>query len=266
MKEYEPIFALDKVVTIRSMSKTNNYSSNLIGMGSYAKVYKYKDEFYNKYFVVKKANDDLDEKELERFKLEFDVMNELKSPYVLEVYRFDEENNEYYMECADETLKKYIERENRELSIRKRRSIALQIFRGFAYIHQKGYLHRDISFTNILLQHYEGELTVVKISDFGLVKTSQSDITSFGSEIKGSLNDSQLEIVGFGNYNMEYETYALTRLIYYVMTGKYNLEDINNQKVREFVLKGTSGNMSERYHSVQEMERAFNESFPLTGY
>ena len=34
-----------------------------------------------------------------------DVMNELKSPYVLEVHRYDEEKNEYYMEYADETLK-----------------------------------------------------------------------------------------------------------------------------------------------------------------
>lgn len=32
-------------------------------------------------------------------------MNELKSPYVLEVHRYDEEKNEYYMEYADETLK-----------------------------------------------------------------------------------------------------------------------------------------------------------------
>ena len=38
----------------------------------------------------------------------------------------------------------------------------MQIFRGFAYIHSKRYLHRDISFTNVLLQHYENELTVSK--------------------------------------------------------------------------------------------------------
>ena len=54
-------------------------------------------------------------------------------------------------------------------------------------------------------------------------------MTSFGSEIKGSLNDSNLQIVGFGNYNMEYETFALTRLIYYVMTGRYNLENIKKE-------------------------------------
>ena len=119
----------------------------------------------------------------------------------------------------------------------------MQIFKGFSYIYSKGYLHRDISFTNVLLQHYENDLTIVKISDFGLVKMKQSDLTSFGSEINGSLNDSNLQIVGGGNYNMEYETFALTRLIYYVMTGRYNLENIKNQKVKDFVLKGISSNL-----------------------
>lgn len=76
--------------------------------GSYAKVFRYRDEFYNKFFVLKRAKNDLNDKELERFKREFDVMNELKSPYVLEVHRYDEEKNEYYMEYADETLKKFI--------------------------------------------------------------------------------------------------------------------------------------------------------------
>ena len=65
-------------------------------------------EFYNKFFVLKRAKNDLNDKESERFKREFDVMNELKSPFVLEVHRYDEEKNEYYMEYADETLKKFI--------------------------------------------------------------------------------------------------------------------------------------------------------------
>ena len=106
----------------------------------------------------------------------------------------------------------------------------------------------------------------MKVSDFGLVKIKQSDLTSFGREIKGSLNDSNLQAIGFENYNMEYETFALTRLIYYIMTGKYNLEKITNQNVQNFVLKGISPNLDERYHDVAEMEQAFDDAFPLSGY
>lgn len=264
--EFEPIFFMSEIVTVPNRSQDYNFTLNMIGEGSYAKVFKYKDEFYNKVFVLKRAKDELDKKELIRFKIEFDVMKELKSPYVLEVYRYDDNKNEYYMEYGDETLKKFVEKNNTTLSVKIRRGIAFQIFRGFSYIHSKGYLHRDISFTNILLQHYENDMNIVKISDFGLVKLQQSDLTSFGSEIKGSLNDSNLQFVGFGSYNMEYETFALTRLIYYVMTGRHNLENIKNEKVKNFVLKGIDPNLNHRYHSVAEMQEAFEIAFPISGY
>lgn len=260
--EYEPIFLMSQIVTVVSSTQTSNFQLKLLGEGSYAHVFKYRDEFYNKDFVIKRAKKDLDEKELIRFQQEFDVMKELKSPYVLDVYKYDKDKNEYFMEYADETLKIFIEKNNNNLSLTKRRGIANQIFRGFAYIHSKGYLHRDISFTNILLQHYD-DLSVIKISDFGLVKAKQSDLTSFGSEIKGSLNDSNLQFIGFTNYNIEYETFALTRLIYYLMTGKYNLENIKNQGVKDFVLKGINQDVTQRYHSVSEMKEAFEIAFPV---
>lgn len=50
------------------------------------------------------------------------------------------------------------------------------------------------------------------------------------------------------------------------MTGRYNLENIKNQKVKDFVLKGISANLDERYHSVAEMEQAFDVAFPSSGY
>lgn len=259
--EYEPIFYMSQMISVPDVSKENKYELKLIGEGSYAKVFKYKDTFYNKFIILKRANNNLNEKELERFQLEFDTMQKLKSPYVLEVYRFDELRNEYYMEYADETLDEFIKKNNNKLSMKRRKSIAYQIFKGFSYIHSQRYFHRDISFTNILLQHYDDELSVVKISDFGLVKIEHSNLTSFGSEIKGSLNDSNLQVVGFSNYNMEYETFALTRLIYYVMTGKYNLENIKDDDIKKFVIKGIDPNLDNRYHNITEMKEAFEKAF-----
>ena len=64
-------------------------------------------------------------------------MKELKSPYVLDVYRYDDANNEYYMEYADETLYDFIKKNNNKLSRKRRRGIAYQIFKGFSYIHSK---------------------------------------------------------------------------------------------------------------------------------
>jgi len=259
--EYDPIFYMSQIISVPCVSKDNKFELKLIGEGSYAKVFKYKDTFYNKFFILKRAKNNLNEKELERFRLEFDTMSNLKSPYVLEVYRYDEVKNEYFMEYADETLDEFIKKNNTKLSMKRRKGLAYQIFKGFSYIHSRSYLHRDISFTNILLQHFDNELSVVKISDFGLVKTEHSNLTSFGSEVKGSLNDSNLQFVGFSNYNMEYETFALTRLIYYLMTGKYNLENIKNDAIKKFVNKGIDPNISNRYHSIVEMQAAFEIAF-----
>ena len=68
----------------------------------------YKDEFYHKYFALKRANNDLDDKEKLRFKREFEEMHSLHSPYIVEVYSFNEEKYEYTMELMDCSLQAYI--------------------------------------------------------------------------------------------------------------------------------------------------------------
>ena len=58
---------------------------------------------------------------------------------------------------------------------------------------------------------------VVKIADFGLVKIPDSTFTTVNTEFKGYFNDPSLVVEGFNTYNMLHETYALTRVIYYVL-------------------------------------------------
>ena len=258
--EYEPIFILNNTVKITTKKGEKTFPIKLIGEGSYASVYKYIDEFYNKNFIIKKAKKDLTPKEIERFKKEYLIMKNLKSPYILEVYRFDDEKQEYYAEFADDTLYNYINTNNSQLNITIRKSIVYQIFKAFSYIHSKDLLHRDISLTNILLIFFEDSI-IVKVSDFGLVKEKNSNLTSTDSNIKGSLNDSNLAIIGFNHYSIEYETYALTRLILFIMTGKTNLEKIRNPKIKAFVLKGTNGDINKRYKSIEEMKEHFNIAF-----
>ena len=231
------------------------YPIKLIGEGSYAKVFSYKDRFYNKKVVIKRALKTLEEKEVSRFKREYDVLERLNSPYVVEVYKYDGDKNEYYMEYLDFSLQKYVELNNSKLTMGKRKQIIYQTLRGFDYIHKKGILHRDISPSNILLKEYEDTI-VVKLSDFGLVKIPDSKLTSINTEFKGSFNDPMLCTEGFDNYKIYHETYALTRLVYYILTGRTNVNNIDNSKLRDFVEKGLSPDYSIRYNSVKELKRA----------
>ena len=126
--------------------------------------------------------------------------------------------------------------------------------KAFKYIHSKNFLHRDISPNNVLVKLYD-DVNVIKISDFGLVKIQDSTLTSLNTELKGCFNDPGLLTYGFSNYSMEHETYALTRLIIFVLTGKINLTNIGNELLASFVKKGLSPDLNKRFHSVDEMEK-----------
>lgn len=258
LTEYEPIFDFDDSIKVKNIKSDPKYPLRLIGEGSYAKVFKYTDEFYGKQFIIKRANTNLNDKELTRFKKEYTVMKELRSPYVLEVYKYDGDDNQYFAEYADFTIYDYIQKNNSKLTLQERKGIIYQLFKAFSYIHSKGYLHRDISLTNILLIKYD-DVIVVKIADFGLVKDDHSNLTSLYSEVKGSLNDSNLAVIGFSNYSIEYETFALTRLIMYILTGKTNLDKVKEKNIREFVLKGLDADITNRYKSILEMKKHFDK-------
>ena len=50
-------------------------------------------------------------------------------------------------------------------------NIVNQLFKAFSYIHRKGYLHRDISLTNILLKKYDD----IMIDNAKMVKIKMSE-------------------------------------------------------------------------------------------
>lgn len=184
-------------------------------------------------------------------------MCELDSPYIIKAYNYNDVKKEYIMEFADYTIKKYLEL-NPSLSVEKRKGLSYQILRAFEYLHSKNKYHRDISITNILVKVYE-DVEIIKICDFGLVKETNSTLTSKLSEMKGAFNDPNLELEGFGNYSILHETYALVRLLYFVMTNRINISKPRNKSQEDFLIKGLNANKSIRYQSVAELKEAFSK-------
>lgn len=253
-----PVFLHSNLVNTSISQNEKRYSVlKDVGEGSYAKVYKYKDEFYHKNFALKRAKKDLNDEEIDRFHREYDEMKKLNSPYVVEVYRYLN-NNEYIMEYLDCSLLNYIKKNNQNLSYAEKQNLVKQVLKAFKYLHSKGLLHRDISPSNILLKIYEN-VVVVKIADFGLVKVPNSQLTNLNTELKGSFNDSGLATEGFQNYDILHETYALTKLIFFIITGKTNVSNIKNASLNQFVQKGLSADKPKRYQSVNELSSAVTE-------
>lgn len=250
-----PILLPVNTIKIGSGLSEKNIELKLIGEGSYAKVFSFFDDYYNRKFVLKRAKKHLNEKEVKRFKQEFEQMNSLSSPYIVEVYRYENDTNEYIMEFMDCTLYDYIQKNNSKLTQGDRKLIVNQILRAFRYIHSKGLFHRDVSPKNILLKKYD-DVNVIKVSDFGLVKVPDNNLTTINTEFKGYFNDPRLLTEGFYNYGILHETFAITRLVYFVMSGKTRIDNIKDVNLSSFVNKGLSVNLSERYQSVDEIINA----------
>lgn len=253
-----PIFVTQNTISIVNSESNKAFELKLIGEGSYAKVFKYKDEYYKKFFVLKRAKKELNKKELLRFKREFEQMSTLNSPYIVEVFRYNDSANEYIMEYMDFSLNDYIQKNNTKLNNIQRKSLGLQILKGFTYIHLKGTLHRDISPKNILIKCYD-DIPVIKIADFGLVKIQESNLTTINTEFKGYFNDPSLIVDGFDSYNILHETYALTRLLFYVMTGRTNIDKVSNPRLNEFVERGLNIDKNKRFQNVNELLDVFRQ-------
>ena len=189
-----------------------------IGHGSYADVFKYYDAYYDKYFALKKLKRRNDNKDYKRFEKEFNTLKELNSPYILEVFKFDKKKCEFTMELMDGTIEQLCQT---NMPIEKRKNITNQIIHAVSYLHQKELSHRDICPQNLLYKQYD-DCCVVKISDFGLVKNNNSNLTSDGSNVKGRFIDPDVELNGFNNYEPIHDLYPLAKLVAFVLTGKYS--------------------------------------------
>lgn len=252
----EPIFKLQQTIKLEVLKHT---FLKQLGSGSYATVYKYEDINYNTIFALKRAKQNLTEKELKRFKTEFETMKSLNSPYIIKVYKYNNDKNEYSMEYADQTLEEFL-RYNPTLNINLRKNLVKQILKAFVYVHSKKILHRDISPKNILIFRYDDVPFVAKISDFGLVKIPNSNVTSEYTDVKGYFNDtSDLERVGFENYSMCHEIYTLTKIIYLVMTGRSTYQN-DNASINQFFIGGTNADTEKRYKDVGDLEKAFDNT------
>lgn len=253
--KYEPIFFINKKLVIRkSEEEIKIIEPKFIGEGAYAKVFSFREPLTKKLFAIKKLNKNIVGKELERFKKEFECMNKINNPYILKAYSYNEEDNSYIMEHCDVTLKKYISINNTKdfMTFQYRRNIAFQFLKGLRYLHSKGLLHRDISFNNILIKKYEDNFIIVKLSDFGLIKDLNLDLTRTDSEIRGTIIDDTL--TNFKNYNIKNEIYAIGVVLWFIFTGKTSLKN-DNSEIGKIVEKCIIRNHDERYNNVNEIIR-----------
>lgn len=251
----KPIFKLNSTISLKKQNENINITLKKVGEGSYAHVSSFIEPNLSVKVALKKAKKNLNTKEITRFKNEFYDLKSLDSPFIVKAFTYNEIDNSYTMEFIDETIDSYIQKNNTKITFYERRTLIVQLLKAFKHIHSKNLLHRDISYTNILVKTYDDSSQIIKVADLGLVKRENSNLTGYDTPVKGSLNDySDLERVGFDNYKMEHETFVLTKIVYFILTGKKSYHKESNTGLKDFLDKGLSPDKAQRFKSVEELE------------
>ena len=186
-----------------------------IGKGAYSTVYKAYHNDLSKIFAVKEINISIHKKNIERFREEIFLMNKLNHQNILKLYETIEDDNYIYLileYCENGDLKNFLnKRPMKEKNVRK---FMKQIVSGLQYLNNKNVYHRDLKPQNILLtKDY-----TIKISDFGLAKTCESD--TLLDTICGSPMYMAPEIMKYKKYDTKADLWSLGVIFYQMLTGK----------------------------------------------
>ncbi len=250
-----PIFSLSNTVKVSRNEATSKLYE--IGKGSFATVYKFHDSYLGIDLALKRAHKNSTDKILERFKKEFEKLHNLDSPYIIDVYSYNDFDKEYTMEFIPTTLKEFLDR-NPSNDIRY--LIVKQLFKVLKYIHSVDTLHRDLSYNNVLIKEYEDGSVVIKLCDFGLMKDKNFDMTSTNSEAKATHLAPEIFSgkVSQKDFDIPQEIFSLAIVIKYIMTaGTEKTLHSLPKKERDAIEKGMSSDPKERYQTIDEFQSDF---------
>ncbi len=195
-----------------------------VGKGGMAYVYKAQCNVLNRIVAVKVLRNDLEggEEFVNRFKAEAQSAACLTHPNIVSIYDVGEENGIYYivMEYIEgTTLKEYIKQKGR-LSSLESANIASQICGALSVAHEKNIIHRDIKPHNILIT----STNLVKVTDFGIARASNSSTMRVADSILGSVHYISPEQARGGYVDCRSDIYSLGIVLYEMLTGKVPFE------------------------------------------
>ena len=158
------------------------------------------------------------------------------------------------------TLEQYI-REN-ELTAEQIRYLFARICDAVAELHTtfaQPLIHRDLKPTNIIVKDDD-----VFIIDLGIARFSKGDMTPDTTQF-GTPTFAPPEQYGFGETSIESDIYALGMMLYFMLTKKLSNSTLRDNSTfeadvptnfRSVLLKATSFDPQERFHSAYELKRA----------
>lgn len=198
-----------------------------IGRGGMGAVYRAFDLQLERQVALKVLTDTASEdaSSRTRFFKEISVTASLAHPYIVPVYEGGVEEDRFYF-----TMELIEGSDLGQLLItggmEPQRAVRLlrQVCAALQYIHKKGYVHRDVKPTNVLIWEPGDEWESVKLADFGIVKALEED-SQLTKAPPGSLAYMSPEAVQWQPQTPLSDQYALGVMAFEMLCGRRPFSD-----------------------------------------
>ncbi|HEX4622507.1 MAG TPA: serine/threonine-protein kinase, partial [Myxococcaceae bacterium] len=204
-----------------------------IGEGGMGTVYLATDVALDRPVAVKILAKQLssDQELLTRFEREARMMAKLEHPNIVPVYavgRHDERPFIVMKMLEGQTLSQLL-REKGALSVDETLAMVRQVAAGLQFIHQKGFVHRDIKASNIFIGP-GGHATIL---DFGILRSreGQDNLTRTGMVMGTPQYMSPEQALGVRGVDHRSDLYALAVLAYECLTGTLPFDGDNELSI-----------------------------------
>ncbi|XP_004307883.1 PREDICTED: serine/threonine-protein kinase TIO-like [Fragaria vesca subsp. vesca] len=199
------------------MGVENYHVIELVGEGSFGKVYKGRRKFTGQTvamkFIMKHGKSD---KDIHNLRQEIEILRKLKHENIIEMLDSFESPQEFCVvtEFAQGELFEILE-DDKHLPEEQVQAIAKQLVRALHYLHSNRIIHRDMKPQNILI----GAGSIVKLCDFGFARAMSTNTVVLRS-IKGTPLYMAPELVREQPYNHTADLWSLGVILYELFVGQ----------------------------------------------
>ncbi|CAI9787157.1 unnamed protein product [Fraxinus pennsylvanica] len=199
------------------MGVENYHVIELVGEGSFGKVYKGRRKFTGQTVAMKFIpKHGKSEKDILNLRQEIEILRKLKHENIIEMLDSFESPQEFCVvtEFAQGELFEILE-DDKCLPEEQVQAIAKQLVRALYYLHSNRIIHRDMKPQNILI----GAGSIVKLCDFGFARAMSANTVVLRS-IKGTPLYMAPELVREQPYNHTADLWSLGVILYELFVGQ----------------------------------------------
>ena len=178
---------------------------------------------------------------LEEFNNEIEKLFILRHPYIIQLYGITDKEKSQKLAVITELAPKgslfdYLHKNPKtknNLSLDLKNKIAKQLICTMAYIHSRGYVHRDLKTQNILLD----KNLDIKMCDFGLTKL-KSELNTGSGQFAGTPCYMAPELFDRKYYDDKVDVFAFGTVLWEIYTQKIPYANCDAMEIKQKVTKG----------------------------